>query len=497
MRSVVMYLLMLIGVFCTTADTHAAKNDWAEGIGGSDGATKIYYNGAAYLKWSHPMGDWVDANGVAQGPTAYATASVVDDDRVKPVELNVTRLVQEWLSGTSQNQGFFLRATRGNIVFCSRQYGVRAQRPILRVENNGHLSGFFSPEADTVLSPSTTSSQGQATELRVTGGSAPVHSLLRFDLSRLRRLAATAKVTLRLYTLRQYGAGSIGVFRCQQGSVEVAGPPILGLAASYVNDEGIGQDPAVLFATGFESENWPSEWTNCVLRHNTTITEDPERLFEPLTGKALSVLMPEGKTTAMNAYYEFAKEAQDELEELYFRYYLRLGNDWNQTLQSGKLPGLSGTYDRAGWGGRKSNGTNGWSARGLFMMTIPADNPLGNTTPIGTYAYYTDMPDSYGDCWVWDKGYYGYLENNRWYSIEQYVKLNTPDEKNGILRAWIDGHLAFERTNISFRLNDTLKIQRVWMDVYHGGTLPSPYDQHLFIDNVVVATKYIGPMVQP
>ena len=32
------------------------------------------------------------------------------------------------------------------------------------------------------------------------------------------------------------------------------------------------------------------------------------------------------------------------------------------------------------------------------------------------------------------------------------------------------------------------------MNVYHGGTRPSPCDRHLYIDNVVIAEKYIGPM---
>ncbi len=39
-----------------------------------------------------------------------------------------------------------------------------------------------------------------------------------------------------------------------------------------------------------------------------------------------------------------------------------------------------------------------------------------------------------------------------------------------------------------------LKIEQIWMNVYHGGKIPSPYDQHLFIDNVVIANKYIGPL---
>jgi hypothetical protein len=74
--------------------------------------------------------------------------------------------------------------------------------------------------------------------------------------------------------------------------------------------------------------------------------------------------------------------------------------------------------------------------------------------------------------------------------------MNTPGEKGGIIRAWIDGRSAFEKTDIRFRLVDKLKIEQIWMNVYHGGKKPSPYDQHLYIDSVVIARKYIGPMKQ-
>ena len=32
------------------------------------------------------------------------------------------------------------------------------------------------------------------------------------------------------------------------------------------------------------------------------------------------------------------------------------------------------------------------------------------------------------------------------------------------------------------------------MNVYHGGSTPSPRDMSLYIDNVVVAKRYIGPL---
>ena len=68
--------------------------------------------------------------------------------------------------------------------------------------------------------------------------------------------------------------------------------------------------------------------------------------------------------------------------------------------------------------------------------------------------------------------------------------------KDGILRGWIDGRPAFEKTDLRYRLVDKLRIEQVWMNIYHGGKRPSPYDQHAFIDNVVIAREYVGPAVE-
>ncbi len=169
------------------------------------------------------------------------------------------------------------------------------------------------------------------------------------------------------------------------------------------------------------------------------------------------------------ARHENDRGIAEDPEEINFWYYLRLANDWNQTVQGGKLPRISGTYGRAGWGERKSNGANGWSARGLFRMTVPAGSPLEGRPPIGFYCYHADMKGVYGTNWVWSKDYRGYLETNRWYAIEQYCRLNTSVEKNGVLRAWGDGHLTFEKTDVRFRLTDELRIEPVWMNVLPRG----------------------------
>ncbi len=486
-------LSVLFLVIAVSNVVHGAPSDWSEGLAGrANGATRDYYNGAAKLPWGNFMGDWRDAKGIAQGNTAYASATIKDTDSVRFIEWDVTALCRAWLNGKHGNQGFFLRSSNGNIVFASREHADASHRPQLVIKQKAGSSALSSV-ADTFLTRSTYRSQGHAQTLRVSGG--PDHSLLRFDLSPVKDGGPIIKAVLRLYTLKQYGDADVGVFRCQQGHDEPPTKPIAGLAAKYIDDKGIAKDPNVIFATDFESEDWQNEWTYAGKRGVIdTVAQDEARKFEPLQGKALRVRIAKGATGALNTLYKFKPKAGSEPEAIYFRYYLRLADDWNQTKQGGKMPGISGTYGVAGWGGRKVNGANGWSARGHFGLTIPKGNPLAGLHPIGTYCYHADMKGNYGSVWGWHKGYRGFLKGNRWYAVEQYLKLNTPGKKDGVLRAWIDGRLAFEKKDIRFRDVDKLKIEQIWMNVYHGGTQPSPYDQHLFIDNVVVAKKYIGPV---
>jgi hypothetical protein len=63
-----------------------------------------------------------------------------------------------------------------------------------------------------------------------------------------------------------------------------------------------------------------------------------------------------------------------------------------------------------------------------------------------------------------------------------------------VIRAWVDGQLAFEKTDIAFRKTKQLRIEKIWFNVYHGGKIPAASDDHLYIDNVVIAKQYIGPL---
>ena len=261
-----------------------------------------------------------------------------------------------------------------------------------------------------------------------------------------------------------------------------------GLSSNYPGDKNIDQDPAVIATSQFETDDWPKQWRGGT--HNTVslTNHDPSQKFTPLQGKALSIETPKGNHYGASIDFPFSKTKDGEPDEIFFRYYLRFGDNWNPT-SGGKLPGIGGTYGKAGWGGRASNGLNGWSARGLFKAQ------QDGKTPVGFYCYHAEMEGRYGENWIWDRDELGFLENNKWYCIEQQAKLNTVGKSDGILRAWIDGKLAFEKTDVQMRKTEKLKIEKIWINLYHGGKAPATSQDQLFIDNLVIAKKYIGPMV--
>ncbi len=243
-----------------------------------------------------------------------------------------------------------------------------------------------------------------------------------------------------------------------------------------------------VFSCDFESDKWYEQFgMRSRPERVEVISSDSARKFEPLAGKAMRIKVDSGDHYGTSITYRFKSQTGDEPEEIYFRYYLRFADDWNPA-GGGKLPGISGTYGRAGWGGRPSDGRNGWSARGLFKKQNEGK------TPVGYYCYHADMKGRYGSNWTWDQEKRGYLQNNRWYCIEQYAKMNTPGKNDGILRAWVDGRAAFEKTDVRMRDVDTLRIEAVWLNLYLGGSWVAKSDHHLYIDNVVIARDYIGPI---
>ncbi len=451
---------------------------------GAGGASCSHFL-ADILAWERRAGDWRDARGKMHGEEAY--------DKVAPGSVGaswvVTALIEKWRKAGQRRGMFFLRATGGSgyAVFHSREAGSPADRPMLVLEYADGQHEIIDASADTHLDCTTYRALGRLNTLSI---SAPLNILIEFplvgklsrgQLSRARLVLSNAK--------GQASALRIGVFEAAVPVFPM--PPVRqGLAAGFPGDIGIEKGPDVIFATGFEEGGgWKSKWA--VAQGEVDVVGIDSRLrFEPLVGYALRVNLKKGSNFGSDLRLN-TKNYGREPEELFFRYYLRLADDWNPTKDGGKMPGMAGTYNTAGWGGRRSDGTNGWSARGGFLRIYEGDHPMQGLTQLVTYAYHAEMGGVYGDHWPWPGAL---LERNRWYCIEQQIALNHPASADGAIRVWIDGRLVMVRTNVRYRSVDSLRIEDVWLNVYHGGMEPSPHDQHLFVDNVVVARSYIGPM---
>ncbi|KON82473.2 hypothetical protein PA01_11630 [Azoarcus sp. PA01] len=470
---------------------HAEPMPLSDGPGG---ATCRHYSVAGRLAWERKLGDWADAAGERYGERAYASEALRGMRNGTPVAFDVSALARQWLSGEHPNTGIFLRATggSGSVLFHSRESKDPGTEPILELAWSDGSLDRLKARADTFLDCSTHRSSGSSQVLRV--GSDQT-ALLVFEPPRPRG-RKLAEATLHLQAFKQYAKGvEVGVFRPAPRWADAAETVEEGLAARYPRDGNIAKDRDVIFATSFETPDWKNGWKPLSGKAAfETVREDAGNRFEPLDGAALKTTLREGENTALNLSYPLGQNGGNEPEELYFRYYLRFGDDWSPDVDGGKLPGIAGTYGKGGWGMRRADGTNGWSARGAFSrMTVAPGG--GTVTPIGSYVYHADMKGDSGNHWGWNLGPTGLLRNNKWYAVEQYVRLNTPGERNGVFRAWIDGQLAYERDGLRFRDLDGIRIESVWLNVYHGGRAKSPRDMSLYIDNLVIAKRYVGPRV--
>lgn len=234
-----------------------------------------------------------------------------------------------------------------------------------------------------------------------------------------------------------------------------------------------GYASAADVSVAFDSDAAFDTFSSIRHRDNLQIVDDPAE-----TGKALEVRIPEGSHNGSALSYIFSDEGESEPEELWAQYDVYFPTDL-EINGNGKLPGFGGTYGEAGWGGRPSDGTNGWSARGRFGQ---GDSP--ETTKVGYYVYHAEMDGTYGDHFE-----IGDVAWGEWHRIGQHIKLNTPGENDGVLEGWIDGEKKLSKQDIKFRNAgyDNLKIRRYWFNVYWGGSWTAPKDNAFYFDNFALS----------
>lgn len=248
-------------------------------------------------------------------------------------------------------------------------------------------------------------------------------------------------------------------------------------------------------------------------------------------------------------------------QDVYLRYYLKLSSNFNPDGASvstgsssgagGKFPGLAdatnqrsadGAQQCGNGGAAPINGTECWSLRTTFQPCFATYNGshnvcaeggnAGASTRFGWYPYlyrpsspiyysaaYFDsdgrgnstgspctdtyqfsggpQTPTYGGPPYCGSGVPG-LINNRWYLVELHTKMNTPGVANGVMQAWIDGVLRYEKTNVNFRNvgHNNLGVRQAWFDIFIGGSnVGMQEDMSIYLDQMALATTArLGPI---
>jgi hypothetical protein len=346
---------------------------------------------------------------------------------------------------------------------------------------------------------------------------------VQFDLSEVTGELESATLLLTCLSLKYAGLLEIlelnpPEFHIGAGSL----PMTLGLADGFLWDRNLNSHPDVLFASDF-SDISAGRWQAGGVAAGTTQVTDAVSGSTYLRG-----LIPKGELGGCSLERDFMSGNRVGLPlttetALYGRYYVYLEDDWGSELDANKMPGWDGRmgwWNQAGYwqsttgnGGSRPTGlkvknsaTNRWEYEGASMRghggTKSNDgNPYDDLFWVGSYIYHLDQDGPYGESINWPGVTIG---KGRWHCIEQYIQMNSIagplDEfgngvaiNDGIYRVWVDGALAFERSNFRWRRHAEMGIQGFWLNWYHGGTAAAPRDMHFRMDAVVVARNYIGP----
>jgi len=228
-------------------------------------------------------------------------------------------------------------------------------------------------------------------------------------------------------------------------------------------------------------------------------------------GRVMRVLHSEGRGGASARAGGFRFRADlPEAEEYYFAYDFYVPSNWFQPLQH-KMPGLiNGTLLEAS---HATGVTPAEETLPAFSARMQSHSNSAFGRGDGSLAvYYYDKDRTQRYDWLntvdarsqANSGQY-VIPRGQWVKIEQRLKVNTVNVKDGIMQMWINGVLVSDQThrwradlNYSGNLvdNSARLIDGIFMTSFYGGNTSdsrnrAPADQYQYYDNFIVSTSPI------
>ncbi|WP_395737898.1 polysaccharide lyase [Prosthecobacter sp.] len=136
-------------------------------------------------------------------------------------------------------------------------------------------------------------------------------------------------------------------------------------------------------------------------------------------------------------------------------YTLRFSKDFD-FVKGGKLPGLCGGPENVS-GGRRANGTNGFSARLMWRKDGRGE----------AYVYHKNQKGDYGDSLAFPADFR--FPTDTPVKVRIAVTMNTLGKRDGTLRVWIDQKAVVERMDMEWRSVDSFGVDGLYFETFHGG----------------------------
>jgi hypothetical protein len=177
----------------------------------------------------------------------------------------------------------------------------------------------------------------------------------------------------------------------------------------------------------------------------------------------------------------------------YFRLYLRMQDGFSTgTSDQVKLMAIRGAVDI-----ENSYGGAGEAPGESDMDGFSADLCIDGARNLHFYYYHFDQAGDWGDITYCKTSFFRgvTISPGKWYCLEFMLRTNVPRQKNGQLSAWLDGKSIGHVKKIRFRNSEKVKIQRLAVYSYFGGSDyedASPKDQRIYVDNIVISRSPIG-----
>jgi hypothetical protein len=274
-----------------------------------------------------------------------------------------------------------------------------------------------------------------------------------------------------------------------------------GLAAAYPGDRGIETDRAVLFHEDFERGDL-KQWEEP--KGPVAVTTDA-----PHAGaRCVAMPMNRGKDTGSHLMKWLLPGA----DTVYVRFYVKFSPDYQYTHHFVSLLGSppNDKWRPFGKAGLKPDGT--YFSTGMEPWFAWGKNPPPGE--VNLYAYYPDMEIDPKMNKYWGNGFFppgpGKGEAagphrvipplGRWQCWEFMIQANSaPDRADGRQAMWVDGKPVGEFTGLRWRTRSDVKVNCLWLQHYgYDDSDPTRAywkdRQTAWFDDIVVATKCIGPM---